>query len=617
MREKLIQYVNGLFAHAPDTAQVRELHDELLQNTLDRYDDELASGKSERDAYDAAVAAIGDVESLLAPLRPRKHGTLLRALAVCCYILAIVPPIMLEDNFGAAGLFALAAVGTVLCLLSGNGGQTASGRLRAAAVGLFILSVIPPILLSDSGSVSGVVGMIVTVAAAAVLLVLANSRNEPTPQAEPQTVAAAIVEKNAPPRLPVAVRIIIALMWVAASLAFVWQGFAGHWFYAWALFPFTGAVTDILRGIVLLLGGKRGGGKYLLDGILWVVVVQIYWALTAQSGAWYVTWMVMPLGALATGVLHGILALVGGRGSTGKSIVKIVLCAVFGVILCGVLSGSLYLTDCESITLPALEELHAFDWQDNGYLSGDTQIGAKIDRMEVHWDSGSVLVSEQDVEEIQISCKSKEETLLWKVENGTLYIRCKRSWANLFGITARTGALQIVLPEGYSLSEAEFTSSSAGVTLNDLNIGSVSVDGASADVTLNSCAFDKLEINTASGACELKDSTVTRFDMDTASGNAKLQGKLTEVYYSAVSGDLTLLAQEAPRHIEAESVSGNSTVYLPADSGFTASLESVSGDLMTSGFAVTRVNDSYVCGDGSAVYRFESVSGDVQLCLSE
>ncbi len=41
MKDKLIQYVNLLFAGAPDSDEIRQ---EILQNTLDRYDDLIAQG---------------------------------------------------------------------------------------------------------------------------------------------------------------------------------------------------------------------------------------------------------------------------------------------------------------------------------------------------------------------------------------------------------------------------------------------------------------------------------------------------------------------------------------------------------------------------------------------
>ena len=67
MREQLRQEVLRRFAGAPDTQQARDLRDEILSNTLQRYDDLLAGGKSEQEAYDTVIQGIGDVRPLVEP----------------------------------------------------------------------------------------------------------------------------------------------------------------------------------------------------------------------------------------------------------------------------------------------------------------------------------------------------------------------------------------------------------------------------------------------------------------------------------------------------------------------------------------------------------------------
>ena len=64
MREQIQAYVNGLFADAALTIRNAEVRQEILQHTLDRYDDLVASGKPEQEAYDEAIAGIGDVSEL-------------------------------------------------------------------------------------------------------------------------------------------------------------------------------------------------------------------------------------------------------------------------------------------------------------------------------------------------------------------------------------------------------------------------------------------------------------------------------------------------------------------------------------------------------------------------
>lgn len=67
MKERLRVYVQGLFRGAALTIQNAELKEEILQNTLEHYDDLVAEGKTEQQAYDEAVAGIGDVSQLIEP----------------------------------------------------------------------------------------------------------------------------------------------------------------------------------------------------------------------------------------------------------------------------------------------------------------------------------------------------------------------------------------------------------------------------------------------------------------------------------------------------------------------------------------------------------------------
>ena len=63
MRENLVQYVNLLFAGTPGNDEIRQ---EILQNTLDRYDDLIAQGKTPEAAYQLAISGIGDINEIFA-----------------------------------------------------------------------------------------------------------------------------------------------------------------------------------------------------------------------------------------------------------------------------------------------------------------------------------------------------------------------------------------------------------------------------------------------------------------------------------------------------------------------------------------------------------------------
>lgn len=67
MKEELIQYINLLFAGAKDCEDIRQ---EILQNTLDRYDDLIAQGKVPEAAYRLAISGIGDIQEILGTPTP-------------------------------------------------------------------------------------------------------------------------------------------------------------------------------------------------------------------------------------------------------------------------------------------------------------------------------------------------------------------------------------------------------------------------------------------------------------------------------------------------------------------------------------------------------------------
>lgn len=64
MREQLIHHVELLFDGAANAEDIKQ---EILQNTLDRYDDLIAQGKSPDAAYNLSVSGIGDLSEILGP----------------------------------------------------------------------------------------------------------------------------------------------------------------------------------------------------------------------------------------------------------------------------------------------------------------------------------------------------------------------------------------------------------------------------------------------------------------------------------------------------------------------------------------------------------------------
>lgn len=136
MREQLAQYVDLLFAGSDGAEEIKQ---EILQNTLDRFDDLVARGSTEEAAYRQAIAGIGDVGELLGgespdarpqpeivdPL-PGFEGTapavarMVRAVAIFLYIVSPVPLLLLDtlgwDNIGMCLTLVIVAIATLLLL---------------------------------------------------------------------------------------------------------------------------------------------------------------------------------------------------------------------------------------------------------------------------------------------------------------------------------------------------------------------------------------------------------------------------------------------------------------------------------------------------------------------
>lgn len=129
MEERLRQYVEHLFADAPKTRKMLELREEIFMNLKEKYNDLLATGASEEEAYEIVKGSVGDVDELISSAndpytvpgpseKERKQYARLTAVAVMLYILSpvfiIVLGSMRQEILGLTFMFVLIAVATGL-----------------------------------------------------------------------------------------------------------------------------------------------------------------------------------------------------------------------------------------------------------------------------------------------------------------------------------------------------------------------------------------------------------------------------------------------------------------------------------------------------------------------
>ena len=210
MREQLTKYVELLFAGAP---HAREIQQEILQNTLDRYDDLIAQGKSPEAAYSLSISGIGDISEIL----DRNH-------AQTTYAPAVEPA---EDPAESAK----------------------KKQRKATAIALYILSPVPLFILSEFGlETIGLCLTLLLVAAATALLVM-NGKDHAAAgnkTAEPESTPEDKTKES-----------IHTLIWCIGLAVYFVMSFATEaWYITWVMFPLIGCVQGLVDAIIDLKGAK-------------------------------------------------------------------------------------------------------------------------------------------------------------------------------------------------------------------------------------------------------------------------------------------------------------------------------------------------------------------------
>ena len=207
MREQLIQYVNLLFAGAADAEEIKQ---EILQNTLDRFDDLIGQGKSPEAAYRLAISGIGDINEIL--------GTASKSPASPA-------PVMNEPAEPETEA------------------DIKRKKTRAIAVALYIICGVPLFTLSDLGN--GSIGLCLTlalVAYATYLMIITGKKENDVDEEE--------VQRTPSPQKQLK-KSIGSLVWaIGLAIYFILSFATGAWYITWILFPIIGCVGGLIDAII-------------------------------------------------------------------------------------------------------------------------------------------------------------------------------------------------------------------------------------------------------------------------------------------------------------------------------------------------------------------------------
>ncbi len=235
MKEKLRDYIETIFADAPDTLEIRELKEEMLSHLLDRYDDLVHSGKSEAAAFNQAIAGIGDVSALI---RETAEGTGVE------YVGEEAPA-----DAAAARNSENASILTPEEQREVRQYKSRSAVLTSVAIALYILCVIPVILLENVLPMGGVVAMFFMIAIATCLLIY-TSMSKPECMSRKETGRFRnrdIDRSDATKRNPLFQAINTALWLLTVGIYLGVSFFTHAWKITWMIFLIAVAVENVIR----------------------------------------------------------------------------------------------------------------------------------------------------------------------------------------------------------------------------------------------------------------------------------------------------------------------------------------------------------------------------------
>lgn len=228
------------------------------------------------------------------------------------------------------------------------------------------------------------------------------------------------------------------------------------------------------------------------------------------------------------------------------------------------------------------------------YSQSDADIADTVKNLDIHWTAGKVRIAYHSDQTVLLRETSKKSVspdmeMRWWLDGDTLRVQYAKSGFR-FAFLQPKKELTVTLPENISLK----------------NVG---ISVTSADMEIPSLKAEDLKLSAVSGDISA-DADVKTAGMTVTSGDIQFSSRECEdTQISCTSGNIRVdLA--ALKSLQVDATSGDVTASLPDSPGFTADLNTTSGDINTS-LAMTRQGSVYVCGDGSGKVEIHTVSGDI------
>lgn len=253
----------------------------------------------------------------------------------------------------------------------------------------------------------------------------------------------------------------------------------------------------------------------------------------------------------------------------------------------------------------------------NRYTSGDASISDRVRELNINWADGSVSVqyhrgSRVEVSETAGHSMNKDQRLHWYLDGNTLNIQYAASGSHV--LSNLNKQLTVLLPDDLRLDDLRINVASAQVEADGVDAENIRICTASGRIAVRQQGrCEELKVDSASGGVAVELDKVDKLNINTASGAVYVNAaQLEKADVSCVSGKVTMQFADAPDRVDVETVSGDATLLLPRDAGFTAELDSATGKLGGELIKGSHGDEATV-GNGKCIIDMDSVSGDLTI----
>ena len=472
MREKLKEYVHLLFA---GTVGTEDMEQEILQNTLDRFDDWVARGFSEEDAYRQAVSGIGDIDALLGKQNSAQSEAfsgyvplgkrICDAVAVFLYITCPIPLFIFQNKIGLCCLLGMIACGVAIQVLARKLMDSLemynpiSGGTRAAmtviAIFFYILCPVPLFLLQDAWGLCCLLAMVALGVALQIVAGKATTQPKNT-------------EKSAENEVQKSVRSLPGLLTLAVYLLVSFRTHA--WWITWIIFP----VADSLTKLVFALLGKHSLRKAVLSVLLTAILCAFLFSIPVKR---------LTIGALSIGNSAS-------RGTTSAS-------------------QSFHASEIQSMKIDWVDGSVSIR-QDTGSTLRYTVSGGDADRTAYTLEDGKLSISAMESSVFNLGGR----------RGADLTVLVPEGWLpKELSVESISAPIQI---ENLTGTELDVDTVSGVMELKDIRANELSLSSISAKITCSGAARE-ISLETTSGNCALElTEHPKKIDLDSVSGDLEL-----------------------------------------------------------------------------------------------